>query len=160
MTGKDEMDDQVVGALCEQITADVGHVTADKMYDTNAVYQVLDSHSPNAEIVIPPKDNTFADNRHHSKRRSNLIECAAVGIMNWQKRRHYGRRNVSGTAMQRYKKIIGSKLHSRKPKNQSQQRLSIATKPFATEPDFPMSYCLTSCPILATSVLLSQITCF
>ena len=84
MTGKDEMDDQVVGALCEQITADVGHVTADKMYDTNAVYQVLDSHSPNAEIVIPPKDNTFADNRHHSKRRSNLIECAAVGIMRWQ----------------------------------------------------------------------------
>ena len=123
MTGKDVMDDQVVGALCEQITAAIGHVTADKMYDTNAVYQALDSHSPNAEIVIPPKDNTFADNRHHSKRMSNLIECSAAGIMNWQKRRHYGRRNVSETAMQRYKKIIGNKLHSRKLKNQSQEML-------------------------------------
>ncbi|GIU51579.1 hypothetical protein TUM4438_41740 [Shewanella sairae] len=104
MTGKDVMDDQVVGTLCEQITADIGHVTADKMYDTNAVFQTLDSHSPNAEIIIPPKDYTFADNRHHSKRMSNLIECSAAGIMNWQKRRHYGRRNVSETAMQRYKK--------------------------------------------------------
>lgn len=32
MTAKDVMDDQVVGALCEQIAADIGHVTADKMY--------------------------------------------------------------------------------------------------------------------------------
>ena len=28
------MDDQIVNAVCEQITAQVEHITADKMYDT------------------------------------------------------------------------------------------------------------------------------
>lgn len=69
------------------------------MYDTNAVYQTLEKHFPDAKIIIPPKDNTFADDYHQAKRMSNLIECFACGIMNWQKRRHYGRRNVSETAM-------------------------------------------------------------
>lgn len=58
-----------------------------------------------------------------SRRMRNLIECSATGTTNWQKRRHYGRRNVSKTTMQRFKKIIGNKLHSRKPKNQSQEML-------------------------------------
>ena len=117
------MDDQIVNAVCEQITAQVEHITADKMYDTNAVYQTLEKHFPDADIIIPPKDNTFADDYHHSKRMSNLIECFAAGIMNWQKYRHYGRRNVSETAMQRYKKIIGNKLHSRNFTNQNQEML-------------------------------------
>jgi hypothetical protein len=98
-------------------------ITADKMYDTNAVYQKLEKHFPDADIIIPPKDNTFADDYHHSKRMSNLIECFAAGIMNWQKCRNYGRRNVSETAMQRYKKILGNKLHSRNFSNQNQEML-------------------------------------
>jgi hypothetical protein len=34
LTHKDVMDDQIVNAVCEQITAQVEHITADKMYDT------------------------------------------------------------------------------------------------------------------------------
>ncbi|WP_245905368.1 hypothetical protein [Photobacterium lipolyticum] len=55
------------------------------MYDTNAVYQTLEDHFPDAEIVIPPKDNTFADEVHHPKRMSNLIGCFALGIIGWQR---------------------------------------------------------------------------
>jgi len=123
LTHKDEMDDQIVDAICAQITVAVEHISADKMYDTNAVYQTLEKYFPDAQIIIPPKDNTFADEFHHSKRMSNLIESFALGIMRWQKRRHYGRRNVSETAMQRYKKIIGNKLHSRNFSNQNQEML-------------------------------------
>ncbi|MGR6783052.1 hypothetical protein ACU5B6_27010 [Moritella viscosa] len=54
---------------------------------------------------------------------SNLIESFALGIMRWQKLRHYGRRNVSETAIQRYKKILGNKLHSRNFSNQNQEIL-------------------------------------
>ncbi|GAD28615.1 hypothetical protein PLEI_0258 [Photobacterium leiognathi lrivu.4.1] len=43
-------------------------LSADKMYDTNAVQQTLEDHFSNAEIVIPPKDNTFANEAHQSKR--------------------------------------------------------------------------------------------
>ena len=37
------MDDQIVDAICAQITVAVEHITADKMYDTNTVYQTLKS---------------------------------------------------------------------------------------------------------------------
>lgn len=113
LTDKKTMDDQVVGALCQSIISDIEHVSADKMYDTNAVYQTLEAHFPNAEIVIPPKDNTFADDVHPPKRMSNLIGCFALGIISWQSVRQYGKRNISETAMRRYKKIIGNSSHSR-----------------------------------------------
>ncbi|MDE1234303.1 transposase [Vibrio aestuarianus] len=100
-----------------------GAVLTDKMYDTNAVYQTLENHFPNAEIVIPPKDNMFADEAHHPKRMSNLIGCFALGIIGWQSVRQYGKRNISETAMQRYKKIIGNTLHSRDFENQSKEML-------------------------------------
>ncbi len=35
-----------------------------KCNNTNAVYQTLDAHFPNAEIVIPPKDKTFTYEVH------------------------------------------------------------------------------------------------
>ena len=65
------MDDQIVDAICAQITLAVEHISADKMYDTNAVYQTLKKYFPDAQVIIPPKDNTFADEFHHSKRMSN-----------------------------------------------------------------------------------------
>ena len=89
-------------------------ITADKMYDTDTVFKTLDAYFPLADIVIPPKNNTFADESHHPKRMTNLINYCALGVTRWQRYKHYGRRNVSETAMQRYKKIIGPKLHSRK----------------------------------------------
>lgn len=123
LTHKDVMDDQVVDAICAQITDSVEHITADKMYNTDAVFQTLDAYFPNADIVIPSKDNSFADDVHHPKRMSSLIAYTALGIARWQRLKHYGRRNVSETAMQRYKKIIGPKLHSRKFSNQQQEML-------------------------------------
>ncbi|MGR5230597.1 IS5 family transposase [Photobacterium damselae] len=123
LTHKDTMDDQVVEAICTQITEPVSHVTADKMYDTDAVYQTLDSYFPKADIVIPPKDSTFADDGHQPKRMINLVAYMSMGVARWQKLKHYGWRNVSEMAMQRYKKIIGPKLHSRNISNQTQEML-------------------------------------
>ena len=74
-------------------------------------------------LSFPPKDNTFADESHHPKRMTNLISYFALGVTRWQRFKYYGRRNVSETAMQRYKTIIGPKLHSRKFNNQQQEIL-------------------------------------
>ena len=49
------MDDQVVDTLCTQITKPVTPITADKMYDTDAVFETLDAYFPLANIVIPPQ---------------------------------------------------------------------------------------------------------
>jgi len=54
LTDKNAMDDQVVGALCQSIITDVEHVSADKMYDTNAVYQTLEALFPYCRMLCQP----------------------------------------------------------------------------------------------------------
>lgn len=43
--------------------------------------------------------------------------------MEWQKRREYGKRNNSELAIQRYKRILGNKLHSRDFERQKQEAI-------------------------------------
>lgn len=123
LTEKDTMDFQVVGELCEQNDVEVDHISADKMYDTDDVYTILSAEYPDAEIVIPPKENLYADDHYQAKRMSNLVAYSALGSMRWQKIKQYGKRNVSENAMQRYKTIIGPKLHSRDFENQQQEMM-------------------------------------
>lgn len=141
LTENHRMDDSVVNVVCEQLSSHAKHISADKMYDTNAVYQTLENHSPDAEIAIPLKKDTYADDRHHKKRMSSLIVQSVYGEIGWQKRMRYGQRNVSENAMHRYKKIIGCKLHSRNFKNQEQEMMlgaSILNK--FTQLGMPQSY--------------------
>ena len=127
LTKKDTMDFQVVEALCGQVDVEVDHVSADKMYDTNDVYDALTSEFPESEIASPPKENLYAGDAHNPKRMSNLVAYFALGPMRWQKTKQYGKRNVSENAMQRYKAIIGPKLHSREFKNQQQEMMLAAS---------------------------------
>ena len=78
---KDTMDFQVVEELCGQVDVEVDHVSADKMYDTNDVYDVLTSEFPESEMAIPPKENLYADDVHNPKRMSYLLAYFALGPM-------------------------------------------------------------------------------
>ena len=123
LTEKSTMDFQVLDELCEQIDIEVEHISADKMYDTDNVYDTLSEAFPEAAIIIPPKDNVYANDAHHSKRMSNLVSYSALGPMRWQKEKGYGKRNVSENVMHRYQSIIGLKLHSRDFNNQQQEMM-------------------------------------
>ena len=80
LTKKDTMDFQVVEVLSKQVDVQVDHVSADKMYDTDDAYGAL---------------------------MSNLVAYSALGSIRWQKKKQYGKRNVSENAMHRYTTIIG-----------------------------------------------------
>ena len=141
LTKKDTMDFQVVEALCGQVDVEVDHVSADKMYDTNDVYDALTSEFPESEIAIPSKENLYADDAHNLKRMSNLVAYFALGPMRWQKTKQYGKRNISENAMHRYKTMIGPKLHSRDFNNQQQgMMLAASILNRFTQLDMPDSY--------------------
>ncbi len=123
LTSKDVMDFQVVDQILAQVDHELDAVTMDKMYDLNSVYEQVEAHSPDARIVIPPKDNTFADEGLHPKRLSNLIARTALGPIPWQRRERYGDKNYPELCVQRYKKILGNKLHSRNETNQKPELL-------------------------------------
>ncbi len=105
LTSKDEMDFQVVDKILDQVDHQLDAVTMDKMYDLDWVYAQVEAHSPDARIVIPSKDNIFADEGLHPKRLSNLIARTALGPVPWQRRERYGDRNYSELCVQWYKTI-------------------------------------------------------
>ena len=123
LTDKNTIDYRVVEPLCEQIQLGVNHVSADKMYDDNLVYETLENHFPEADVVIPIREGLYYDESHHPIRCRNQIEIAAKGKIAWQRSHQYGKRNVSEMAMQRYKRTFGNRLHARELANQKMETM-------------------------------------
>lgn len=116
-------DQKVVGELAAQISLSVDHYSADGAYDKESVYEILSSHSPAADIVIPPSSNAVINKAHHPQRNRNVIEIKTYGRMGWQRQRDYGRRNYSELCIQRYKRILGRAMHAREMSRQEQEAM-------------------------------------
>lgn len=123
LTDRFSSDCQVVEALAEQINELVEHITADGAYDKNPVYQTLSEYFPSADIVIPPDSDAVYNKQSHVQRNRNLQEIKTFGRMNWQRARDYGRRNYSELCIQRYKKILGNRLHAKELQRQKNETL-------------------------------------
>jgi hypothetical protein len=52
-----------------------------------------------------------------------LQEIKTFGGMSWQKVREYGKRNISESCIQRYKRILGNQLQSREFSRQKQETM-------------------------------------
>ena len=130
------------GHLSAQIDVAVGEVSADRAYDENHVYETQEQHFPEADIVIPPKDNLLYDvEKKHAKRCRAMLEIAAKGQMGWQAAHHYGKRALAELAMQRYKRTFGNRLHARELPNQKMEMmLSCGVLNRFTSLGMPQSY--------------------
>jgi hypothetical protein len=141
LTDRFVTDDNVVEDLAKQIKVDVAQVTADGAYDNNKVYNLLSSKFTHANIVIPPSSDAVYNNKNHAQRNRNLQEIKTFGRMNWQRIRKYGNRNYSELCIQRYKRILGNKLHARefsRQKNESTIGCGVLNK--MTSLGMPSSY--------------------
>jgi len=121
LTDQNTQDVTVVDKLVRPIDKKVRHVSADTAYDTNSSYDTFHDRFPNADIVISPKKEAVYDDRNHFYRNRNVEEIQCYGRMGWQMRRNYGRRNNSELAIQRYKRILGNRLHARDFDRQKQE---------------------------------------
>ena len=100
------------------------HVTADGAYDNNPTYKKLTKQFPSVDIVIPPQKGATYNKENEFFRNRNILEIKYHGHMEWQKRREYSKRNHSELAIQRYKKILGNKLHARDFERQKQEAIT------------------------------------
>ena len=120
LTDRFSHDDEVIDSLLSQIHAEVHHFSADGAYDETPVYDKFLAHSPDADIVIPPAKNAVLNIKSHTMRNRNVSEIAVYGRMAWQKKRRYGRRNISELGIQRYKRMLGRSMHASKFERQQQ----------------------------------------
>ena len=121
-------DDAVVKEMLEQIEQTLLACAADGAYDKRKVYDALNEHSPEVEILIPPRKNARIWQHGNSKeeplkRDENLRYIRKHGRRQWKKDSGYHVRSLAETVMFRLKTIFGDNLSTRLLETQSTQTL-------------------------------------
>lgn len=128
LTGNSTSDDAVVKEMLAQIEQTLLACAADGAYDKRKVYDVLNEHSPQVEILIPPRKNAHIWQHANSKderlkRDENLRYIRKHGRQQWKQDSGYHIRSLAETIMFRLKTIFGDTLSARLLETQSTQAL-------------------------------------
>lgn len=116
-------DEAHVPELVSQIEQEIDHFSADGAYDKTSVYEAVSTHSPGALIVIPPRKDAILCEEMPEARNQNIAAIKQHGRMGWQQACHYGQRNYSELAVQRYQRILGNSMHARELSRQKQEAI-------------------------------------
>jgi hypothetical protein len=121
-------DDAVVKEMLAQIEETLLSCAGDGAYDKRKVYEALNQHSPDVDILIPPRKNAHIwqhgnakEERH--KRDENLRYIRKHGRKTWKENSGYHVRSLAETIMFRLKVIFGDKLSTRLLETQTTQAL-------------------------------------
>jgi hypothetical protein len=128
LTEKDVSDDAAVEVLLEQIEQEIVNFAADGAYDKHKVYNLLNTHSPDVNILIPPRKNARIWKHGNTKaerlkRDENLRSIRKHGRKEWKKDSGYHVRSLAETTIFRLKTIFGNQLSARLLETQTTQAL-------------------------------------
>jgi len=128
LTGNNISDDAVVKKMLTQIEYDLLSCAADGAYDKRKVYDALNEHSPDVEILIPPRKNAHIWQHGNSKeerlkRDENLRYIRQHGRQQWKNDSGYHIRSLAETFMFRLKTIFGDNLSARLSETQTSQAM-------------------------------------
>jgi len=128
LTENNVSDDQAVEKLLEQIEQTIIDFAADGAYDKRKVYDSLNAHSPEVNILIPPRKNARIWKHGNTKterlkRDENLRAIRKGGRKEWKKNSGYHVRSLAETTMFRLKTIFSDELSARLPETQTTQAL-------------------------------------
>ena len=128
LTENSVSDDAVVQDMLEQIEETLLSCAGDGAYDKRKVYEALNEHSPEVEILIPPRKNARIWQHGNSKqarqkRDENLRSIRKHARQTWKEDSGYHIRSLAETVMFRLKTIFGDKLSARLLQTQTTQAL-------------------------------------
>jgi len=128
LTENSVSDDEAVAGLLAQIEQEIEAFAADGAYDKRKVYDGVNEHSPDTDILIPPRKNARIWQHGNTKaerlkRDENLRAIRKQGRQAWKKQSGYHMRSLSETAMFRLKTIFGDDLSARLFETQTTQAL-------------------------------------
>ena len=128
LTENSVSDDAIVKELLAQIEQTLLACAADGAYDKRKVYDALNKHSPEVEILIPPRKDARIWQHGNSKatplkRDENLRYIRKHGRQHWKEDSGYHMRSLAETTMFRLKTIFGDELSARLLETQTTQAL-------------------------------------
>lgn len=126
LTENNVSDDAVVKDMLEQIEESLLSCAGDGAYDKRKVYEALNEHSPDMDILIPPRKNAHIwqhanSKQERHKRDENLRYIRKHGRKTWKEDSGYHIRSLAETSMFRLKTIFGDKLSARLLETQTTQ---------------------------------------
>ncbi len=112
--------------MLAEIDQELESFGADGAYDKRKVYQEIQEHSPDSQIIVPPRKDARIWQHGNCKapshpRDENLRYIRKHGRRAWKKDSNYHQRSLSETAMFRMKTIFGDSLSTRLLETQSPQ---------------------------------------
>jgi hypothetical protein len=128
LTTNSVSDAQALAPLLTQIEPTISDFAADGSYDKRKVYEGLKAHSPDVNILIPPRKNARIwqhGNTHAErlKRDENLRLVRKQGRKMWKKESGYHIRSLAETSVFRLKTIFGAGLSAHLLETQTTQAL-------------------------------------
>lgn len=128
LTENSVSDGDAVETLLQQIEQEIDQFAADGAYDKRKVYDSLNAHSPEVDILIPPRKNARIWKHGNTKtqrlkRDENLRFIRKQGRQEWKKQSGYHVRSLAETTMFRLKTIFGDGLSARSIETQTTQAL-------------------------------------
>lgn len=128
LTENSVSDGDAVETLLQQIEQEIDQFAADGAYDKRKVYDSLNAHSPEVDILIPPRKNARIWKHGNTKtqrlkRDENLRSIRKQGRQEWKKQSGYHVRSLAETTMFRFKTIFGDGLSARLIETQTTQAL-------------------------------------
>jgi hypothetical protein len=128
LTENSGSDDEAVESMLAQIEQEIVSFAADGAYDKRKVYDNLNAHSPDMDILIPPRKNARIWKHGNTKterlkRDEHLRSIRKYGRKEWKKKSGYHVRSLLETAMFRLKTIFGDELSARWIETQTTQAL-------------------------------------
>lgn len=128
LTENSVSDGDAVETLLQQIEQEIDQFAADGAYDKRKVYDSLNAHSPEVDILIPPRKNARIWKHGNTKtqrlkRDENLRSIRKQGRQEWKKQSGYHVRSLAETTMFRLKTIFGDGLSARLIETQTTQAL-------------------------------------
>ena len=100
LTGNEEGDASLVDPLLDQIARPIGTVLADGAYDGEPVYRAVAAHTPDAEVIIPPRSTAVPSDTARStpsQRDRHIQLITERGRRGWQRAVQYGRSLRAGS---------------------------------------------------------------
>jgi hypothetical protein len=128
LTENSVSDDAMVEPLLKQIEQPIQRFAADGSYDKRKVYDSLNQHAPEADVLIPPRKNARIWQHGNTKaqrlkRDENLRYIRQHGRQDWKQSVGYHVRSLAETTMFRIKTIFGDQLSARLLETQKTQAL-------------------------------------
>ena len=128
LTENSVSDDATVKELLEQIEQRLLACAADGAYDKRKVYDALNKHSPEVEILIPPRKNARIWQHgnlkaERLKRDENLRYIRKHGRQQWKEDSGSRMHSLAETAIFRLKTLFGDELSARLLETQTTQAL-------------------------------------